>query len=213
MAKAVLFDLDGVLVDSAPYHFQAWRELFRQVGREYGEKEFGETFGLRNDAILRYMLGERPREEMARLAVGKEELFRAQIGGRIEAGAGASELVGRLKAAGLALAIVTSTPRANVELILGALGLDDAFPVIVAEEDVRRGKPDPEGFLRAAQRLGVPPVECVVLEDAPEGIEAAKAAGMRCVGVATSRSVEALGQADLVVERLDDERLGEFLLS
>ncbi len=113
---------------------------------------------------------------------------------------------------GVLLAIVSSTPRANIELILASLGLADAFNAVVGAEDAQRGKPDPEGFLVAAERLRVPPAGCVVLEDAPEGLEGAKAAGMRCIGVSTTRPPERLQRADLVVERLDDPRVEAFLL-
>ena len=106
-------------------------------------------------------------------------------------------------------AIVSSTPRANIEVMLQSLGLWEMFEVIVGEEDATRGKPDPEGFLTAAQRLGVPPEACVVIEDAPEGIAAGKAAGTRCIGVTTTRPADRLSEADLVVDTLEDERVWE----
>jgi len=209
---AVLWDLDGVLVDSTRFHYEAYRRLLSESGRDIRFDEFRNLFGLRNDAILRRLLGELPPREVERLGQRKEELFRELIAGNVEALPGAAELVRRLREGGLSLAIVSSTPRANIELILGSLGLADAFAAVVGAEDARRGKPHPEGFLTAAKRLGVPPADCVVLEDAPEGIEGAKAAGMRCIGVATTRPPERLSQADLVVERLDDPRVEAFLL-
>jgi len=211
MDKAALFDLDGVIVDSGPYHFQAWRSLFQEVGYEFTEDQFRDVFGLRNETILRRRLGPLAEEEVRRLAARKEELYRASIAGRISSIPGASELVRRLQREGLGLGVVTSTPRANLELVLDSLGLADAFPITVTGEEVTRGKPDPEGYLLAAQRLGVAPQWCLVLEDAPDGLKAARRAGMRCVGVATSRPPELLAEADLVVSRLDDERLLEFL--
>ena len=107
------------------------------------------------------------------------------------------------------LALVSSTPHANIELVLRSLGVETAFDVIVGEEDVTRGKPDPEGFLLAAERLGVPPGECVVIEDAPAGVEAAKRGGMRCVGVCGDRPREALAKAALVVKNLEDPAMAE----
>ncbi len=130
----------------------------------------------------------------------------------MEALPGAADLLRRLRREGVLSAIVSSTPRANIDLILGSLGLADAFAAVVGAEDAQRGKPDPEGFLVAAERLRVSPADCVVLEDAPEGIEGAKAAGMRCIGVGTTRPLEKLSRADLVVERLDDPRVREMLL-
>ena len=209
---AVLWDLDGVLVDSTRFHYEAYRRLLGECGREISFDEFCNLIGLRNEAILRRLLGELPPAEVERLARRKEELFRGLIAGKVEALPGAAELARRLHEARVPMAIVSSTPRANIELILGSLGLAEAFAVVVGAEDARRGKPHPEGFLAAAERLGVAPADCVVLEDAPEGIEGAKAAGMRCIGVASTRPPERLSEADLVVDRLDDPRVEAFVL-
>jgi len=208
--KAVLWDLDGVLVDSAPFHFQAWRELLASQGRELSEADFRRTFGLRNDTILRDLVGNLPPAEVERLAARKEELFRQAARGNIAALPGALALLRLLRERGLKLALVSSTPRANIDLILGALGVETAFDVILGEEDATRGKPDPEGYLLAAERLGVSPGECVVIEDAPVGVEAAKRGGMRCVGVYRDRPRKALAKADLLVETLEDPTVGEF---
>jgi beta-phosphoglucomutase family hydrolase len=209
---AALWDLDGVLVDSTRFHYEAYHELLAELGREVTFDDFRSLFGLRNESILRRLLGELPPAEVHRLANRKEEIFRGMIAGKVEALPGAAELVRRLRDADVPMAIVSSTPRANIELILGSLGLADAFDAVVGAEDVRRGKPDPEGVLTAAQRLGVAPAGCVVLEDAPAGIRGGKAAGMRCIGVATTRPAERLSEADLVVERLDDPRVVAYLL-
>ena len=204
VVRAVLWDLDGVLVDSAPFHLRAWRELFASLGRGFGEADFRRTFGLRNDAILRDLLGELPPAEAERLAARKEELYRQAARGNIAALPGALALLRSLRERGFRLGLVSSTPRANIDLILSSLGVSESFDVILGEEDVTRGKPDPEGFLLAAERLGVPPEECVVIEDAPAGVEAAKGGGMRCVGVYRGRPREALAKADLLVETLED---------
>jgi beta-phosphoglucomutase family hydrolase len=211
-ATAVLWDLDGVLVDSTRFHYEAYRKLLAECGREIGFDEFRNLFGLRNDAILRRLFGELPPAEVQRLADRKEEFFRELIAGKVEALPGAAGLARRLREAGVPMAIVSSTPRANIDLILGSLGLADAFDTVIAAEDARRGKPHPEGFLAAAERLDLPPQDCVVLEDAPEGIEGGKAAGMRCIGVATTRPPERLSEADLVVGGLDDPQVEAFLL-
>ena len=208
--RAVLWDLDGVLVDSAPFHFQAWRELLASLGREFGEADFRRTFGLRNDAILGDLLGDLPPAEVERLAARKEELFRQAARGSIAALPGALALLRLLRERDVKLALVSSTPHANIGLVLRSLGVEAAFDAIVGEEDVTRGKPNPEGFLVAAERLGVPPAECVVIEDAPAGVEAAKRAGMRCVGVYRGRPREALAKADLVVESLEDPAVAAF---
>jgi len=211
MTKAVLWDLDGVLVDTAPFHFQAWQELFQSLGKGFAEADFRRTFGLRNDAILADILGELTPAEVKRLAQRKEELYRDKIGGRVTAIPGAIGLLRRLQQRGKKSAIVSSTTRENVRVVLSSLGLEDVFEAVVAEEDAPRGKPDPQGFLVAAEKLGVAAGECVVIEDAPGGVEAAKRAGMRCIGVTTSRPREALTAADLVVDSLEEAAVYAFL--
>lgn len=211
MTKAVLWDLDGVLVDTASFHFQAWQELSQSLGKSFADADFRRTFGLRNDAILRDILGELEPAEAERLARKKEELYREKIGGRVTAIPGAVGLLRRLQQRGSKMAIVSSTPRENVRVVLHSLGLEGLFDVVVAEEDAPRGKPDPQGFLLAAEKLGVAARECVVIEDAPGGVEAAKRAGMGCIGLTTSRPKEALASADLVVDSLEEAAVYSFL--
>jgi len=211
--RCLLWDLDGVLVDSSPYHYQAFQRLLAELGRTLDEEFFRtQLLGLRNDAILTRLLGPLSSEELARLSRRKEELFRGLIAGRVRPLPGAVELVREAQARGLPQAVVSSTPRENISLVLASLGLREAFAVVVGEEDVGRGKPDPEGFLLAASRLGCPPEACTVVEDAPEGVEAAKGAGMRCLAVATTRPPELLQRADLVVSSLADPEAARFLL-
>ncbi|MGQ9573330.1 MAG: HAD family hydrolase [Dehalococcoidia bacterium] len=211
MTEAVLWDLDGVLVDTAPFHFQAWQELFRSLGKGFSEADFRRTFGLRNDAILKDILGELTPAEVERLAGRKEGLYREKVAGRVTAMPGAVELLRRLQREGRKMAIVSSTPRGNVRVVLRSLGLEGLFAVVVAEEDAPKGKPDPQGFLVAAEKLGVEAAECVVIEDAPGGVEAAKRAGMHCIGLASSRPRETLAAADLVVDSLEEEAVYSFL--
>ena len=208
--RAALWDLDGVLVDSAPFHLQAWRELMASLGRELSEADFRRTFGMRNDAVLRDLLGEMSPAEVELLAARKEELFRRAARGNIVALPGALALLRLLRKRGFRLALVSSAPPANIELVLRSLGVEADFDVIVGGEDVTRGKPNPEGFLLAAERLGVKPAECVVIEDAQAGVEAAKRGGMRCVGVCHDRPRETLAKADLIVEGLEDPAVAAF---
>ncbi len=208
--RAVLWDMDGVLVDTSSFHLEAWRELFEGEGKEISEDEFRRTFGLRNDTPNGF-LGNLPPQKVAELSRRKEEIFRAKIGGRIVPMPGVSALLEKLRRAEKKMAVVSSAPRKNVETILRSLKIDDSFDVIIAEEDASRGKPDPQGYLLAAQRLGAKPSECVVVEDAPGGVEAAKRAGMRCLGLAAERAPETLAKADLVVRSLADEAVLRFL--
>ena len=212
--QAILWDLDGVLVNSMDFHYRAYNEVLSQRGVELSPEVYlKELIGLRNYVILRRLLGDLSDEDVTALAELKEEAFRRLIAGKVKALPGAERLVRRAKKATLRQAIASSTPRANIEVMLQSLGLWELFEVIVGEEDAARGKPDPEGFLVAASRLPVAPAECVVIEDAPEGIAAGKAAGMRCIGVTTTRPAERLSQADLVAGSLEDERVWEFIVA
>jgi beta-phosphoglucomutase len=210
--RAILWDLDGVIVDSMEFHYQAFREVLAPRGRELSRKEYLESIiGLRNDAIFRKLLGDLSDGEVRALAEQKEEAFRRLIEGGVEPLPGAVALLERANVAGLRQAIVSSTPRENIDVILASLGIEEMFDTIVGEEDAAWGKPDPEGFVTAANRLAVRPKQCVVIEDAPEGIEAGSAAGMQCIGVTTTRPAEMLSQAELVVGSLEDERVWKFL--
>jgi len=208
---AVLWDMDGVLVDTAPFHYQAWRALFAGLGKDLSDEEFRRTFGLRNDDILRANLGDMPPERLRELGRRKEELFREAIRGKVQPLPGAVALVRRLRESGVKTAVVSSAPRRNVETLLDALGISDGFDALVAEEDAERGKPDPQGYLVAAERLGERPEDCVVIEDAPGGVEAAKRAGMRCIGLAAGREPDALACADVVVAGLEDDAVYSYL--
>jgi len=209
---AILWDLDGVIVDSAPFHYEAYRRVLAARGVLLSEERFRkELLGLRNEAILQALLGATGPAEARRLAAQKEAIFRRLLRGRVRALPGALPLLRRARQAGLRQAIVSSTPRRNIATILKELGAGELLDAVVGEEDAARGKPDPEGFLIAAARLGVPPQGCVVIEDAPQGIAAGKAAGMRVIAVSTTRPPELLAQADLVVPSLDDPRIWPFL--
>jgi beta-phosphoglucomutase len=199
--RAVLWDLDGTLVDSAEYHWRAWVLTMGAVGMRPTRAQFEASFGQRNDDILTGWLGlEVPRDEIARLGDQKEETYRRLMR---EEGLvplpGAAQWVTRLASADWKQAIASSAPRANVEAVLDVLGWRSRFEGIVSAEDVRVGKPEPDVFLAGAERLGVPPSQCVVVEDADAGVEAAHRAGMRCVGVGSRAT-----RADLVVATLAD---------
>lgn len=210
--RAIIWDLDGVVVNSMEFHYAAFREVLAERDRELSREEYFDTLiGLRNDDILRRLLGELSLEEIERLNAAKEESFRRRIADKAKALPGAAELVRRARQAQLRQAVVSSTARENIGLILDSLKLTGAFDAVVGQEDATRGKPDPQGFQIAAERLGVARAECIVIEDAPEGIAAGKAAGMRCIGVTTTRAPERLSQADLVVGTLEDKRVWEML--
>ncbi len=208
MTRAVLWDLDGTLVDSEDYHWQSWQHALALDGVRVTYEDFKHTFGQRNEGILRGWLGaDATLDRINRIADAKEVEYRrlaAEHG--LTPLPGAAEWLVRLQAAGWKQAIASSAPRLNVDVMLHALQLDAYFDAIVSSEDVTRGKPEPDVFLTAAARLGVTPSRSVVVEDAAAGIEAARRAGMRSVGV--SRSVTLA--ADISVRSLTDLRADAF---
>lgn len=202
---AVIFDLDGVLIDSGPVHRESWRALGAELGVEVNDRAVGAVFGRQNRDIVPILFGDdRTPEEVRRLGGRKEELYRDLVRGKVPASEGAVELVRHYQAGGYQLAIGSSTPRANIDLALGEMGIAELFGVIVSSEDVSVGKPDPTVFLTAASRLGVSPGDCLVIEDAPAGVEAGKAAGMVVVALAGPHPREKLSHADRVISSLNE---------
>lgn len=182
---AVLWDLDGTLVDSEEYHWRSWKETLDREGVNITRQDFLTGFGQRNDAIIPRWLGANARvEDIERIGDAKELRHRELV--RIEGLAplpGAAEWVERLHREGWRQAVASSAPRANVDTVLDALGLSRWFGATVSAEDVTAGKPDPQVFLVAASRLGAEARSCLVVEDAAAGIEAARRAGMKSIGV------------------------------
>jgi HAD superfamily hydrolase (TIGR01509 family) len=200
--RAVLWDLDGTLVDSEEFHWQSWRDTLAPEGLSISYEQFLASFGMKNDPIMRMWLGDGYTPERAvRLADAKEADYRRLVAAHgLTPLPGAREWLTRLHEAGWKQAIVTSAPRANAEVMLAALGLDHVFETVVVAEDVTLGKPDPQVFLTGASRLGVPPARSIVVEDAATGIEGARRAGMKCVGVNGRVALP----ADVVVKSLTD---------
>jgi HAD superfamily hydrolase (TIGR01509 family) len=213
-----IWDLDGTLVDTEANHYSAWRALMQEHGKDLTHDQFRPTFGLRNDDVLVHYLGfSGTAAELAALGDRKEEIFRASLerdGIRLEPGA--QELVEHLHGLGARQAIASSAPPANIALMVRLLGFDDAFDAVISSEEVVHGKPAPDIFLRAAERLGLPPSRTVVLEDAVAGIQAGKAAGARVIAIASTLPPDRLGEADLVVRSFEEvlwsqQRWDEFL--
>lgn len=203
----VIFDWDGVIVDSSAAHERAWELLAAAEGLALPEGHFRSGFGMKNERIIAELLGwTQDPVEIARLGVEKERLYRSVLNETgIEALPGTELFLRRLEAAGVPFAVGSSTSRENIDTILSLLGWTERFPHIVSAADVRRGKPDPEVFLKAAALIGVKPARCIVFEDAFVGLVAALAGGMRRVGVATTHTPEKLRSlSDLVVCSLDE---------
>jgi beta-phosphoglucomutase len=206
LSLAVLFDVDGVLVDSYRPHFESWVRLYQELGYEYSEDEFRAGFGRTSAENLEEwarMNGQDwDRERIEQLDDRKEALYRDAIRENLVPIDGASELIESLFANGFRLGIGSSGPPENVQVVVDRLPGAVHFTAIVSRADVVRGKPDPEVFLVGAQRLGVEPHACAVIEDAVPGIHAANAAGMVSVGLVGTTTRDKLAIADLVIDSL-----------
>ena len=204
---AVIFDIDGVLVDSYVPHFESWRMAGREWGFEMTESQFVFTFGRTSRDIIAHFwphLAGSP-DEIATIDRRKESAYRAIIREQFPAMPGAIELIDELAEAGFVLAVGSSAPTENVALTIEKLARADKFAGVVSGSDVTHGKPDPQIYLLASSRIGVPPSRCLVIEDAPVGITAAKAAGMACIGLASKgHEIENLSHADHVVRSLSE---------
>ncbi len=199
----MLWDVDGTMIDSSEFHWLSWQETLAAENFPLTRERFAASFGQRNDEILRDYFGETfSTGDITRVGNAKESLYRELVRTRgIELLPGVERWLHALHARGWRQAMASSAPRLNLEAMLAALGLEDFFEAIVSAEDVTRGKPDPQVFLIAAQKLQVAPARSVVVEDAPAGVEAARRAGMRSIGVLTSHSHL---RADLIVRTLNE---------
>ncbi len=210
--KGVIFDLDGVLIDSGPAHKQSWFELAEKQGYPMSDEIFYNTFGMQNPQILAILAGrELPVEQIAELADWKEKRYREIIAETLELSPGGYELLNQLKEAGFRLAIGSSAPRENLDLVVDGLHLQHLFDALVCSADTTRGKPAPDTFLKAAQKLRLAPQQCVVVEDAVHGVKAGKAAGMAVIALTTTTDRVNLLEADIIVNSLSELKAVDFL--
>jgi len=205
MIKAVIFDLDGVIVDTAHYHFIAWKRLAKELGIHFTEQENEQLKGVSRMRSLEIILelGNLllSQEEMEKLATKKNQWFVDYINAMKpdEIFPNVKEMIQNIRANGIKVALASSSK--NADTVLTLLDIKNLFDVIVDGTMIRNTKPDPEIFLLAARKLNLPPSECLVFEDAEAGVEAAVAAGMKCIGVG---SPQQLSKADVVVSKTAD---------
>jgi sugar-phosphatase len=196
MLKTVIFDLDGVIVDSHPVHQQAWRELFTSLGRSPSEQELEFVLdGHKRDEILRFFLGEHlSPSELRHYGLQKEMTF-AHCGGKMQLIAGIRDFIHSWEGSGVQLAVASSASRKRVEWTLERFDLVRYFGAVVAGDDVVNGKPDPVIFQKACRSLDGDPQTTLVVEDAVSGVKGARAAGMQCMGIAESNRARLLYEA------------------
>lgn len=201
LPAALLFDMDGTLVDNMPFHERTWLAMLADGGVEIGPDEFHRrAAGRTNPDILREFFGDRlTSDERNRWAERKEARYREEYAPHLRALDGLDQFLAAAHRLGIPLALATSGNAPNIEFVLEGLGIRDLFDATVSGDEVRRGKPDPEMFLTAAERLGVAPQGCIVFEDSLAGVEAARRAGMRTVVLATGPTpLDVAGRPDVL---------------
>lgn len=201
MEKAAIFDMDGVLVNNNPWHIQAWITFAEKYGLSITPEEVESHFGNTNRDYLTFLFGrELPSDEIDKLAEEKEQIYRSICEKHIQPLNGLISFLEELKKYRFGIALATGGPLSNVKFVMDKLKAEHLFDVYVYDSMVKRGKPDPELFLKAAELLGVDPRNCVVFEDSVHGIEAARRASMLPIGINTSGYREKLKNATLVLD-------------
>ena len=206
----ILWDVDGVLFDTGEFHYQSWMETLPGYGIPFHRDLFPLIFGMKNEEGIPRLAG-RPlaAEQVKEIGDRKEQAFRQIVRGRVALLPGVREWLDRFTERGYPQAVASSAPRANLDALFDEAGIRSIFAAIVPVDGLP-GKPDPAIFLKAASLIHTPPERCVVFEDALSGVRAAKRAGMHCIAVATTNPVEALTEADIVVERLNSLPVAAF---
>jgi len=202
MLEAVIFDMDGVICHTNPYHSIAFKKFFQKRNLNPTEAEFRlHMYGKNNGYILSHFLGrEIIGQELANLEYEKESLFRELYKAEVDPISGYMNFLLELTSAKLSIGVATSAPRANMDLILDTLDIRQVFQSTLAEEDVKKHKPDPEVYLRSAKNLGVSPENCLVFEDSFSGASAGLNAGMKVVGVLSTHSKDELPPCHSYIE-------------
>jgi len=200
--KAWIFDMDGVLVDTNPFHMRAWTAYAQELGHVISEEWMARNvFGRINREALTALLGHVPTDEEVKIhTLNKETMFIREYSKHIQLVPGLEQLLPQAKAMGIPMAVATSAPRMNVEFIFDRLGLAKYFPIVVDDELVTKGKPDPEIYLLTAEKLGIQPSECLVFEDSFSGVAAGLAAGIKVIAVSTTHSSEEFEGVEGVIE-------------
>ena len=210
--RAIIWDMDGVIADTAFAHLESWQVAYQKQGIAFFEEDFQKVFGQRNDVIIRQLRGNEFSQTLVdAISLDKEVYFRENIVKNLKPFPGVVALLQLLRQQGIKSAIGSSAPLENIQVILRGLQIEDYFQAIVFGLEVKKGKPFPDVFQKAAQKLGVEPSRCIVIEDAIVGVEAARRASMHCIAVTNTHDAESLKEADLVVDSLEKVDINELI--
>lgn len=208
----VIFDMDGVLADTGPIHFESWVKMAAEIGVNFTRDMFEQTFGQQSPTITRKLLGpEVDKVIVEKWASLKEQYYREMVREKLTPLPGVLRIIKELESEGFKLAVGSSGPPENVELLLSQLKIKAYFDVIITAADVKNGKPEPDVFLNAAKILNINPKNCLVIEDAPVGIEAAKRAGMISIALTTTHDKEELLGAQLIIKDLTEINVADII--
>lgn len=213
--RAVVFDMDGVLIDSHPAHRAAWESFLQSLGVRVAEEDLSFILeGRTRSEILRHFLGDLPEDQLQEYGRRKDEIFR-ELEHSIEPGPGVMALLSRLEQMGLSCAVATSASEIRTASTIERLGLSAYFDAIITAADVRMGKPDPQVYQLACDRLGISPNLALAFDDAPAGVVSARSAGLRCIGVTSNGGSEKLlaAGAETVIAGFTDLRVESLLIT
>lgn len=210
---AIIFDMDGVIIDNTYYHSLTWQKFAKDLGKKISLKFVREKFigRLGREIMKDYFYPKATQKQLLKIDARREAVYRKIYASHIRPVKGLPEFLQHLKEEGIKVAMATAAPPANVKFVLGRTGLSKYFPVIVDATGVKVGKPNPDIFLKAAKKLKSKPSNCIVFEDALHGIEAAKRAGMKVVGIATSHKPKEIAHADMVIKDFSKINLPKLL--
>ncbi len=203
--KAVIFDMDGTLVDSTKADFLAWQKLFSHYNKELTFSDYIPLLGLKSSDVVKKFLPLKNEEEVQFALTRKLVFFHEIISENgIYPVPFADVFLKQIKQYNVPLALATSSRRAKMEMVMEQLNLLIYFDTVVTGGDVKNGKPSPDIFLKAAEKLDVVPADCIVFEDAANGVKAAKNAGMKCVALSSHQTIDSLQEADLVIDTFEN---------
>ena len=200
--KAVIFDLDGTLLDNNSYHLKSWLEYLKNIGRDISEEEYNANInGRTNTDVIKYIYQrEMPDEEILKYTLEKEAMYRELYKPFVKPITGLINFLEVLQQKKIPMAIATSGIQPNIDFMFEEVPIRQYFKEVVNSSHITKGKPDPEIYLKTASLLNIPPKNCLVFEDAVVGIKSAKAAGMKVIAVATTQTKEELSIADMIID-------------